>query len=107
MKLYSSQPLLAKLQPLIKEEAITVVEEKEKAETGNKDEVNARFPIDGIQEEEKHEDCDLGDVKKIKSHFDPEIVQIKAGKAEVRSYLLGYGYFGGGCKHKISKSYCV
>lgn len=84
------QPLLAKLQPLIKEEAITVVEEKEKAETGNKDEVNARFPIDGLQEEEKHEDCDLGDVKKIKSHFDPEIVQIKAGKAEIERRISAF-----------------
>ncbi|XP_004612182.2 MAP3K12-binding inhibitory protein 1 isoform X2 [Sorex araneus] len=77
------QPFLAKLQPLIKEEDITVVEEKGKAETGNKDEVNARFPIDGLQEEEKHKDCDLGDVKKTQIHFDPEVVQIKAGKAEI------------------------
>ncbi|XP_055990119.1 MAP3K12-binding inhibitory protein 1 isoform X2 [Sorex fumeus] len=77
------QPFLAKLQPLIKEEDITVVEEKGKAETGNKDEVNARFPVDGLQEEEKHKDCDLGDVKKMQIHFDPEVVQIKAGKAEI------------------------
>ena len=84
-----SQPFLAKLQPLIKEENTTVVEERGKTETGNKNEVNARFPIGDLQEEEKHKDCDLGDVKKTQIHFDPEVVQIKAGKAEVRSWVLG------------------
>ncbi|KAB0393327.1 hypothetical protein E2I00_006711 [Balaenoptera physalus] len=78
-----SQPFLAKLQPLIKEENTTVVEEIGKTETGNKNEVNAKFPIGDLQEEEKHKDCDLGDVKKTQIHFDPEVVQIKAGKAEI------------------------
>ncbi|XP_006740975.1 MAP3K12-binding inhibitory protein 1 isoform X1 [Leptonychotes weddellii] len=77
------QPFLAKLQPLIKEENTTVVGEIEKTETGNKNEVNAKFPISDLQEEEKHKDCDLGDVKKTQIHFDPEVVQIKAGKAEI------------------------
>ncbi|XP_068389837.1 MAP3K12-binding inhibitory protein 1 isoform X5 [Eschrichtius robustus] len=36
-----------------------------------------------LQEEEKHKDYDLGDVKKTQIHFDPEVVQIKAGKAEI------------------------
>ncbi|XP_034849215.1 MAP3K12-binding inhibitory protein 1 isoform X5 [Mirounga leonina] len=83
MELCSSQPFLAKLQPLIKEENTTVVGEIEKTETGNKNEVNAKFPISDLQEEEKHKDCDLGDVKKTQIHFDPEVVQIKAGKAEI------------------------
>ncbi|XP_025298335.1 MAP3K12-binding inhibitory protein 1 isoform X6 [Vulpes vulpes] len=77
------QPFLAKLQPLIKEENTTIVGEIERTETGNKNEVNAKFPISDLQEEEKHEDCDLGDVKKTQIHFDPEVVQIKAGKAEI------------------------
>ncbi|XP_029806649.1 MAP3K12-binding inhibitory protein 1 isoform X5 [Suricata suricatta] len=77
------QPFLAKLQPLIKEENTTVVGEAEKTETGNKNEVNAKFPISDLQEEEKHKDCDLGDVKKTQIHVDPEVVQIKAGKAEI------------------------
>ncbi|XP_002929142.3 MAP3K12-binding inhibitory protein 1 isoform X1 [Ailuropoda melanoleuca] len=77
------QPFLAKLQPLIKEENTAVVGEIEKTETGNKNEVNAKFPISDLQEEEKHKDCDLGDVKKTQIHFDPEVVQIKAGKAEI------------------------
>ncbi|EPY79236.1 MAP3K12-binding inhibitory protein 1 [Camelus ferus] len=79
----AGQPFLAKLQPLIKEENTTVVEEIGKTETGNKNEVNGKFPIGDLQEEEKHKDCDLGDVKKTQIHFDPEVVQIKAGKAEI------------------------
>ncbi|XP_043345990.1 MAP3K12-binding inhibitory protein 1 isoform X3 [Cervus elaphus] len=77
------QPFLAKLQPLIKEENTTVVEEIGKTETGNKNEVNANFPIGDLEEEEKHKDCDLGDVKKTQIHFDSEVIQIKAGKAEI------------------------
>ncbi|XP_007936750.1 MAP3K12-binding inhibitory protein 1 [Orycteropus afer afer] len=77
------QPLLAKLQPLIKEENTTIVEEIGKTETGNENQVNARFPIGDLQEEEKPKDCDLGEVKKTQIHFDPEAVQIKAGKAEI------------------------
>ncbi|XP_014917071.2 MAP3K12-binding inhibitory protein 1 isoform X8 [Acinonyx jubatus] len=77
------QPFLAKLQPLIKEENTTVVGGTEKTEMGNKNEVNAKFPISDLQEEEKHKDCDLGDVKKTQIHVDPEVVQIKAGKAEI------------------------
>ncbi|KAF6351767.1 MAP3K12 binding inhibitory protein 1 [Rhinolophus ferrumequinum] len=77
------QPFLAKLQPLIKEENTAVVEDIGKTETGNKNEVNAKFPVGDLQEEEKHKDCDLGDVKKTQIHFDPEVVQIKAGKAEI------------------------
>ena len=87
----SSQPFLAKLQPLIKEENTTVVEEIRKGEKGNKNEVDATFPVGDPQKEEKHKDCDLGDVKKTQDHFDPEVVQIKAGKAEVRRFYLGRG----------------
>lgn len=92
MELCSSQPFLAKLQPLIKEENTAVVEEIGKTETGNKNEVNAKFPIGDLQEEEKQKDCDLGDMKKTQIHFDPEVVQIKAGKAEVRSWVWGRGW---------------
>ncbi|XP_069414839.1 MAP3K12-binding inhibitory protein 1 isoform X6 [Ovis canadensis] len=79
----AGQPFLAKLQPLIKEENTTVVEEIGKTETGNKNEVNANFPTGDLEEEEKRKDGDLGDVKKTQIHFDPEVVQIKAGKAEI------------------------
>ncbi|XP_036912333.1 MAP3K12-binding inhibitory protein 1 isoform X3 [Sturnira hondurensis] len=77
------QPFLAKLQPLIKEENTAVVEEIGKGEKGNKNEVDATFPVGDLQKEEQHKDCDLGDVKKTQVHFDPEVVQIKAGKAEI------------------------
>lgn len=89
MKLCSFQPFLAKLQPLIKEENTTIVEEIGKTETGDKNEINDKFPNGDLQEEEKHKDRDLGDVKKAHIHFDPEVVQIKAGKAEVRKLVAG------------------
>lgn len=50
---------------------------------GNKNEANDKFSIGDLQEEEKHKESDLGDVKKTQLHFDPEVVQIKAGKAEI------------------------
>ncbi|XP_073853345.1 MAP3K12-binding inhibitory protein 1 isoform X6 [Macaca fascicularis] len=50
---------------------------------GNKNEANDKFSIGDLQEEEKHKESDLGDVKKTQIHFDPEVVQIKAGKAEI------------------------
>ncbi|XP_004584826.2 MAP3K12-binding inhibitory protein 1 isoform X1 [Ochotona princeps] len=77
------QPFLAKLQPLIKEENAAAVEETGKTETGNKSEVNAKNSTGDQQEEEKHKGGDLGDTKKTQIHFDPEVVQIKAGKAEI------------------------
>uniref|UniRef100_A0A2K6F6J7 MAP3K12 binding inhibitory protein 1 n=1 Tax=Propithecus coquereli TaxID=379532 RepID=A0A2K6F6J7_PROCO len=77
------QPFLAKLQPLIKEENTTACEDIGKTDMGNKNEINTKFSIGNLQEEEKHKDCDLGDVKKTQIHFDPEVVQIKAGKAEI------------------------
>ncbi|XP_055147480.1 MAP3K12-binding inhibitory protein 1 isoform X1 [Symphalangus syndactylus] len=77
------QPFLAKLQSPIKEENTTAVEEIGKTEMGNKNEVNDKFSIGNLQEEEKHKESDLGDVKKTQIHFDPEVVQIKAGKAEI------------------------
>ncbi|XP_072867035.1 MAP3K12-binding inhibitory protein 1 isoform X4 [Chlorocebus sabaeus] len=77
------QPFLAKLQSPIKEENTTAVEEIGKTEMGNKNEANDKFSIGDLQEEEKHKESDLGDVKKTQLHFDPEVVQIKAGKAEI------------------------
>nr|XP_010333245.1 MAP3K12-binding inhibitory protein 1 isoform X3 [Saimiri boliviensis boliviensis] len=77
------QPFLAKLQSPVKEENTTTVEETGKTEMGNKNEVNDKFSFGDLQEEEKHKEYDLGDVKKTQIHFDPEVVQIKAGKAEI------------------------
>ncbi|XP_023045414.1 MAP3K12-binding inhibitory protein 1 isoform X5 [Piliocolobus tephrosceles] len=83
MELWCSQPFLAKLQSPIKEENTTAAEEIGKTEMGNKNEANDKFSIGDLQEEEKHKESDLGDVKKTQIHFDPEVVQIKAGKAEI------------------------
>ncbi|XP_033044132.1 MAP3K12-binding inhibitory protein 1 isoform X7 [Trachypithecus francoisi] len=83
MELCCSQPFLAKLQSPIKEENTTAVEEIGKTEMGNKNAANDKFSIGDLQEEEKHKESDLGDVKKTQIHFDPEVVQIKAGKAEI------------------------
>ncbi|XP_006835564.1 PREDICTED: MAP3K12-binding inhibitory protein 1 [Chrysochloris asiatica] len=84
------QPFLAKLQPLIKEENATIVEEIGKTESGNENQVNAKFPAGDLQEEEKHKDYDLGDVKKTQMYFDPEVVQIKAGKAEIERRISAF-----------------
>ncbi|KAK7835994.1 hypothetical protein U0070_004085 [Myodes glareolus] len=75
------QPFLAKLQSLIKENS-TAVEELRQPETETKSELNAGHPTGDLQDEGKLKDCGL-DVKKTQIHFDPEVVQIKAGKAEI------------------------
>ncbi|XP_004698597.1 MAP3K12-binding inhibitory protein 1 isoform X2 [Echinops telfairi] len=77
------QPFLAKLQSLIKEENTAAVEDIGKTDPGTENQVNAKRPAGDLQEEEKHKDGDLGDVKKGQIYFDPEVVQIKAGKAEI------------------------
>lgn len=100
MELCCSQPFLAKLQSPIKEENTTAVEEIGKTEMGNKNEANDKFSIGDLQEEEKHKESDLGDVKKTQIHFDPEVVQIKAGKAEV-------SFSGGGERVLFLKILCL
>lgn len=81
MSLCSFQPFLAKLQSLIKENSTAAEIRQTEAET--KSELRAKLPTGDLQDEGKLKDDDLGDVKKTQIHFDPEVVQIKAGKAEV------------------------
>ncbi|XP_064280001.1 MAP3K12-binding inhibitory protein 1 isoform X3 [Passer domesticus] len=73
------QPLLEKLQSLIKEENIGHVE------PGGKTESQTSLDVyDGnSQAEENYGSYDLRDVKDAHFNFDPEVVQIKAGKAEI------------------------
>ncbi|XP_054131797.1 MAP3K12-binding inhibitory protein 1 isoform X3 [Melozone crissalis] len=73
------QPLLEKLQSLIKEENISHVE------PGGKTESQTSLDVyDGnSQTEEKYGSYDLRDLKDARFNFDPEVVQIKAGKAEI------------------------
>uniref|UniRef100_A0A8C3XX22 MAP3K12 binding inhibitory protein 1 n=1 Tax=Catharus ustulatus TaxID=91951 RepID=A0A8C3XX22_CATUS len=73
------QPLLEKLQSLIKEENVGHVEPAGKTESQTSLDV-----YDGnSQTEEKYGSYDLRDLKNAHFNFDPEVVQIKAGKAEI------------------------
>ncbi|XP_057223497.1 MAP3K12-binding inhibitory protein 1 isoform X4 [Malurus melanocephalus] len=73
------QPLLEKLQSLIKEENIGHVEPAGKTESQTSLEIYDA----NSQTEEKYASYDLGDLKDAHFNFDPEVVQIKAGKAEI------------------------
>ncbi|XP_064005059.1 MAP3K12-binding inhibitory protein 1 isoform X1 [Pogoniulus pusillus] len=76
------QPLLEKLQSLIKEENVGHVEPAGKPEAQtcetSLDVYDGKCPT-----EEKYAAYDLGDKKDAYINFDPEVVQIKAGKAEI------------------------
>ncbi|XP_051477381.1 MAP3K12-binding inhibitory protein 1 isoform X4 [Apus apus] len=76
------QPLLEKLQSLTKEENIGCVEPAGKTE-GPTCETSLDFYGGNCQTEEKYMRYDLGDLKDAHIDFDPEVVQIKAGKAEI------------------------
>ncbi|OXB83941.1 UNVERIFIED_CONTAM: hypothetical protein H355_009425 [Colinus virginianus] len=78
----AGQPLLEKLQPLIKEESIGHVEPAGKTEDQSC-ETNLNIYDTNSQTEEKYANFDLGDLKDAHTNFDPEVVQIKAGKAEI------------------------
>ncbi|XP_009288682.2 PREDICTED: LOW QUALITY PROTEIN: MAP3K12-binding inhibitory protein 1 [Aptenodytes forsteri] len=76
------QPLLEKLQSLIKEENIGHVEPAGKTE-GQTCETSLDVYDGNCQTEEKYASYELGDLKDAHINFDPEVVQIKAGKAEI------------------------
>ncbi|XP_067388167.1 MAP3K12-binding inhibitory protein 1 isoform X3 [Emydura macquarii macquarii] len=76
------QPLLEKLQSFIKEENIVPVEDADKTE-GKKLDTNSKLSDSTSQIEEKYTSYDSGDLKEVHINFDPEVVQIKAGKAEI------------------------
>ncbi|CAM4570551.1 unnamed protein product [Lepidochelys olivacea] len=76
------QPLLEKLQSMIKEENIVTVEDADKTE-GKKLDTNSKLSDSTSQIEEKYTCYDSGDMKEVHINFDPEVVQIKAGKAEI------------------------
>ncbi|XP_043404649.1 MAP3K12-binding inhibitory protein 1 isoform X4 [Chelonia mydas] len=78
----TGQPLLEKLQSMIKEENIVTVEDADKTE-GKKLDTNSKLSDSTSQIEEKYTSYDSGDLKEVHINFDPEVVQIKAGKAEI------------------------
>ncbi|XP_072485842.1 MAP3K12-binding inhibitory protein 1 isoform X2 [Notamacropus eugenii] len=76
------QPFLERLQCLIKEENVTAIEEADKTKSAQKNDSKI-CPDDNLHGEEKYKDCGLGVLKDKQINFDPEVVQIKAGKAEI------------------------
>ncbi|KAM6131148.1 MAP3K12-binding inhibitory protein 1 [Pterocles gutturalis] len=76
------QPLIEKLQSLIKGENIGHVESAGKTE-GQTCETSLDVYDGTCQTEENYASYDLGDLKAAHINFDPEVVQIKAGKAEI------------------------
>lgn len=73
---------MEKLQPLIKEENTTPIYNFSKTEHGNFGS-NSDVIDKDIQKEMKHTASGSANVKEAPFGFDPEVVQIKAGKAEV------------------------
>lgn len=71
---------------MIKEENIGRVEPAGKTE-GQTCETSLDVYDGNCQTEEKYASYDLGDLKDAHINFDPEVVQIKAGKAEVSDLL--------------------
>ncbi|XP_043835976.1 MAP3K12-binding inhibitory protein 1 isoform X1 [Dromiciops gliroides] len=76
------QPFLERLQRLIKEEDITAIEEAAITKSVNKNDTKI-CPDDNLHADEKYKDRGLEILKDKQINFDPEVVQIKAGKAEI------------------------
>lgn len=73
---------MEKLQPLIKEENTTPIYNFSKTEHGHFESSSDVIDKD-LQKEMKHTASDFANLKEAPFGFDPEVVQIKAGKAEV------------------------
>ncbi|XP_074959487.1 MAP3K12-binding inhibitory protein 1 isoform X10 [Phalacrocorax aristotelis] len=86
------QPLLEKLQSLIKEENVGHVEPAGKTEV-QICETSLGVYDGNCQTEEKYASYDLGDLKDAHINFDPEVVQIKAGKAENEIDICHHVYY--------------
>lgn len=67
---------------MIKEDNIVPVEDADKTE-GKKLDTNSKLSDSTSQIEEKYTSYDSGDLKEAPVNFDSEVVQIKAGKAEI------------------------
>ncbi|NXF46160.1 MBIP1 protein, partial [Oceanites oceanicus] len=90
------QPLLEKLQLLIKEGNVGHVEPAGKTE-GQTCETSLDVYDGNCQTEEKYASYDLGDLKDAHVNFDPEVVQIKAGKAEDLTFYIVIIYLENSC----------
>ncbi|XP_007431002.1 MAP3K12-binding inhibitory protein 1 [Python bivittatus] len=85
----SLQPFMEKLQPLIKEENTTPIYNFRKTEHGHF-ESNSDVIDKDIQKEVKHTASGSANLKEAHFGFDPEVVQIKAGKAEIERRISAF-----------------
>ncbi|XP_062973884.1 MAP3K12-binding inhibitory protein 1 isoform X2 [Elgaria multicarinata webbii] len=83
------QPFIEKLQSLIKEESTVPVDDSNKTE-GGKCETNSNVIDKDVQVEVKHIACGSANLKETHVDFDPEVVQIKAGKAEIERRISAF-----------------
>nr|XP_020657642.1 MAP3K12-binding inhibitory protein 1 isoform X1 [Pogona vitticeps] len=83
------QPFIEKLQSLIKEESTALVTDSSKTED-RKCETNSNVTDKELQMEEKSMACGSANVKMSHVDFDPEVVQIKAGKAEIERRISAF-----------------
>nr|XP_060615057.1 MAP3K12-binding inhibitory protein 1 isoform X1 [Anolis sagrei ordinatus] len=83
------QPFIEKLQSLIKAENATATNDYNKTEC-TKCDINSKAIDKDLQLEETHTTCDSANLKKTNFDFDPEVVQIKAGKAEIERRISAF-----------------
>ncbi|XP_034965073.1 MAP3K12-binding inhibitory protein 1 [Zootoca vivipara] len=83
------QPFIEKLQSLIKEESTVPVDDSSKTE-GGKCETNSNVIEKDSQMEVTHAAFDSASLKEAHVDFDPEVVQIKAGKAEIQRRISAF-----------------
>ncbi|XP_003214512.1 MAP3K12-binding inhibitory protein 1 [Anolis carolinensis] len=83
------QPFIEKLQSLIKAENATATNDSNKTEC-TKCDVDSNVIDKDVHIEEKHTACDSANLKKTHFDFDPEVVQIKAGKAEIERRISAF-----------------
>ncbi|XP_013914252.1 PREDICTED: MAP3K12-binding inhibitory protein 1 [Thamnophis sirtalis] len=85
----SLQLFVEKLQPLIKEENTTPIYNFSKTEHGHFKSISDAKDKD-LQKEMKHTASDSANLKEAPFGFDPEVVQIKAGKAEIERRISAF-----------------
>ncbi|KAJ7344954.1 hypothetical protein JRQ81_000904 [Phrynocephalus forsythii] len=83
------QPFVEKLQSLIKEESTALVADSNKTED-RKCDTDSNVTDSDLQMEEKRTPCGSASMKMSRVDFDPEVVQIKAGKAEIERRISAF-----------------
>ncbi|XP_042316219.1 MAP3K12-binding inhibitory protein 1 [Sceloporus undulatus] len=83
------QPFIEKLQSLIKTENTTPTDDSNKTEC-RQCEINSNVMDKDVQIEVKQTACGSDNLKITHVDFDPEVVQIKAGKAEIERRILAF-----------------